>query len=522
MSERLPYEDSIHDQLNDLPLPNEDRSWEQMRKLLEEDDDNRVPPPIFLRGCLGWGLLLLLVLGGLWLWLRPEKWLHKKETSTTQTATGPKTITPSAPAASPSSPSSSTPPSIPADKSPAKSGSDHPLSPVDTDSAVPLSQKHPSSTEDEDLVDTHIIDDHNPPSHPTGHSKTKSKTFTGKNKNRINTGEHDLSNQTSQTGKREPRTNTVKASAKNTVTHKKTVKASTKHPVAARPSKAAGEPQQPAVTNSWKADSPGTATMGIPQSPVTTKSDTLKKTDTVKKSVNPPTADSVKRATERLQKKKKGSYYVSAGIGLQQQIPIAGQNTTSYNYYGRKGSLADYIPSVYVRLHRDEKWFVQGEFRYGAPQSVKEFAYSQQTISDSSQFTSTTTTLRLKKTFYHQLPISFNYYVLPHLSLGTGLLYSRFHGAVTEQEIEQRSAQRDTILKEVIHISSSTDSFFTRSQVQILFQTEFTWRRLSLAVRYTRGLQPYIRYPDAAGVMQEQTNQAFDAALRFRIWRSKK
>lgn len=518
MSERLPYEDSIHDQLNDLPLPDENRSWEEMRKLLEEDDDDRVPPPIFLRGCLGWGLLLLLVLGGLWFWLRPEKWGHKNETPATQTATAPKPAAPSPPAA----PSASLPPSpaVPEEGAPAKSG-DRPPSPADTGSAVPSSKKHTSTaTKDEDLVDTHIIDDRKVPAHPATHSKTKTSSTT--NTTRINTGKGKLSSQTSQTGKQPARRNTVKNSGRTPVTQGQKPKTSTKPPVAAKPSGTKDEPQPPAVTGNRKTDSLSTATISIPPSPVTTKTDTLKKIDTVKKAANPPPADSSKRATERLQKKKKGSYYVSAGIGLQQQIPIAGQTSTPYNYYGRKGSLADYIPSVYVRLHRDEKWYVQGEFRYGAPQSVKEFPYSQKTVSDSSLFSTTTTTLRLKKTFYHQLPVSFNYYVLPHWSLGTGILYSRFHGAVTEQDIEQRTAQRDTVFKKVIHIPSSTDSFFTRSQVQILFQTEFTWRRLSLSVRYTRGLQPYIRYRDAAGTVQEQTNQSFDAALRFRIWRSKK
>ena len=253
------------------------------------------------------------------------------------------------------------------------------------------------------------------------------------------------------------------------------------------------------------------------------QTDSLKKIDSLKNLVKlqPKDSSAVKPAKPDLKK----SYYLSAGIGLQQQIPIAGAQATPYNYYGRKGSLADYIPSVYLRLHREERWFIQGEFRYGAPQLVKEFTYSTQSRNDSGQTRVLTTSLRLKKTFYHQLPLSFNYYVLPNWSVGTGIMYSRFRGAITEQQVSRNDliTQRDTILvKRVIKVPASSDSFFTRSQVNILFQTEYTWRRLSLSLRYTKGLQPFIRYTDPGGQQREQKAQSFEALLRFRLWRSKK
>lgn len=222
-------------------------------------------------------------------------------------------------------------------------------------------------------------------------------------------------------------------------------------------------------------------------------------------------------------------FYFSAGLGLQQQVPIAGQKATPYNYYGRKGSLADYIPSIYLRLHRQEKWFLEGGFRYGAPQSVKEVTYSQQSISlaDTSQgqtiITTTTHSSRLKKTFYHQLPFSFNYQLMPNWTVGAGVQYSRFHGAVSEEETDIKRNQVDSFYsKKIVQVPASSDSFFTKSQVHILFQTEYQWRRWGGGVRYTKGLQPFIKYIDAGGVFRKETNQSLQLFLRFRIWQSKK
>ena len=67
---------------------------------------------------------------------------------------------------------------------------------------------------------------------------------------------------------------------------------------------------------------------------------------------------------------------------MQQLLPVAGQKTVPYNSLGRKGTLADYIPSIYFRAIKEKKWFVQGEFRYGAPQYTKEFVYDQQQRED--------------------------------------------------------------------------------------------------------------------------------------------
>jgi len=78
MSERLPYEEQLSQQWNDLPLPDENMAWADMKRRLEEDDYKPLLP-FWLRGCAGWGLLGLLLLGLGWWIVRPEKWFKGKE-----------------------------------------------------------------------------------------------------------------------------------------------------------------------------------------------------------------------------------------------------------------------------------------------------------------------------------------------------------------------------------------------------------------------------------------------------------
>jgi hypothetical protein len=499
MSERLPYEESLPGQLNDLPVPDEEQSWQDMKKLLEKDDDDRIVPPIFLRGCMGW-MLLLLLFAGLWLVLRPDKWLFQKHGN------------PSTSQNTPSSRGRTGTPLPPTNHKEKINSRDDQLADTITSSTPVTTKNRIAPKEETPPVITAAPAKHNDiPSSSASriagrkHSATRNiyQSSTDQNNSSATPGKRTKGSKVllSQSGQK-PREKAIMGRTRK----------STIDPVG-------NSPQAPVDPVSY----PSTPQAQHPNLPAKNNPPS----DTVKKQVKPVTPDSsASKPSPKQDEKKKKHYYLSAGIGLQQQIPIAGQTAFPYNYYGRKGSLADYIPSVYVRLHREEHWFIQGEFRYGAPQSVKEVPYSQHTTTDSSQLNHITNSLRLKKTFYHQLPLSFNYYVLPHWSIGTGVMYSRFFGAVSEQEINSTNlqTQRDSILlKKIVRVPASADSsFFTHSLVHILFQTEYSWRRLSLSLRYAKGLQPFIRYTDAAGILQKQTNQSFEAILRFRIWKQKR
>lgn len=80
MSERLPYEEQLRQQWDDLPLPDENRAWEDMKQRLEEEDDDKI---VFWwrRGCMLWGFLLLGLLGLGWWLLQPQQWFTDKKES---------------------------------------------------------------------------------------------------------------------------------------------------------------------------------------------------------------------------------------------------------------------------------------------------------------------------------------------------------------------------------------------------------------------------------------------------------
>lgn len=243
--------------------------------------------------------------------------------------------------------------------------------------------------------------------------------------------------------------------------------------------------------------------------------------DSVRKQIKTDTtAGNVKKKTDSLKKKE---IFFSAGLGLNQQIPVAGQKAVPYGSQGRKFSLADYIPSVYLRLNKKDKWFIQGEFRYGAPQYTKPLLYFEKVDTGIGGGNSRTTTKQLQKTYYHQLPLSFNYYVSPGWSIGAGLVWNKFSKSVYEEAVRDPNSPPDSfITKQVMTSKQPQAEGLSKSYFQGLFETQYQWKRFSFGARYTFGLQPYIKFTLPGQPEQKERNQSLQVFLRYELWRSLK
>jgi hypothetical protein len=446
MSDRLPYEQHLHQQWTEVPLPDENMAWADMKRRLEEDDDDGIIV-WWRRGCGLWALLLLLLLGLGWWIFRPEKWFMSKPDSTKQE----NVVT------------------------------------VEKDSSDVQGRANVDAERDREAFDTAIV----------------STEIVKQQKAKI---ERPLPKRTETA--RNPR-----ITKRNTNIEK--------------------EDKETAEKN--KSDSTGFVSVNTEPTTEITNVDTsvveTKKADSIRK-IEPAKTDTAKKQAPKVDSSKKSSFYFSTGIALQQQVPFAGQKASPYNALGRKGSLLDYIPSVYVRLNKrdknnNEKWFIQAEFKYGAPQYAKEVLYQQKAVSDTGtnpRFV-TNTSSRLKKTFYHQLPLTFNYYVKPNWSVGGGAVWNRFYGAVSDHEIikhDNFSNDDSIVFKGIVGSKEDTTNSLAKSYLQAVFETQYKWKRFSIGTRFAFGLQPYIRFTLPGQPGKKEKNHNLQLFLRYELWRQKK
>jgi hypothetical protein len=473
MSERLPYEMQLTQQWIDLPLPDENMAWADMRRRLEEDDDKPVIA-WWRRGCAGWGALLLVLLAIGWWWVRPEKWF----TNTTQQET----------------------PMHKADNIPGSNNDD-------SNDNKTITTGRFSDTETNGLVKSGLVGEKRDDRHQQEINTTdppSAKAPAGSNP-----------------GRQPSRVATPSSYSINTSGGGRRKQANSGQPLKADDDQ--HQPSVPIVSNQPSSDTVYTdKTNTIIQKDILLPDSAIVKKDSVKKEENPEEKPPAQTARTDSSKKKK--IFFSAGLGEYQQIPLSGQKLTPYSASGRKGSLADYIPSVFFRINRENKWFIQAEFRYGAPQYTKEFQYlSKQSLDTINQMTVlVTTNATLKKTFYHQLPVTFNYYVRPNWSIGAGLAWNKFSSAVSDVEILKTdpNTQIDSVLITGIQ-KVKKDSVFSSSYFHAVLETQYKWKRFSFGARYMFGLQPYIKFTLPGGRQQQERNSSLQVFLRYELWRSK-
>ncbi|MEJ7627799.1 MAG: hypothetical protein WKF35_13120 [Ferruginibacter sp.] len=472
-------DNEINKQFDELPLPDIDASWQKMETLLNKDKSEKPIVPLFLSSCAGWGLLVLVLSMATWFILQPEK-VRKPITTTNQTKNNVKLM------------------DAPKEKKVAG----------DYDKQMNISNKIAGNASEETKLKTTV-------SQSAGAEKN-SKNITlpfDENKSKLTTTLQETNNYAS---------NKRKTTAKSKSKVSKMVAAvSAQNEAVMKPK--TNNVRAKKISDEDLADNVNrvvTDSTNNNEKLISAEERNLKITSDTIIAISRATSDSVKKDLLQKKKKSKSKFTLSAGIGLQQQIPFGGQRAVPYDYYGRKSSLSDYIPSLYMRLQKERKWFLQAEFRYGAPQSLNDFSYNRHTKFDVATNNLTTTTYRLKKTYYHQLPFSFNYYVLPGLSLGTGVIYNRFYGAITEKEINNKNLQtlQETSFREIVHIKQFTDSFLYKTQVHILLEANYEWKQLGFSLRYTKDVQPFIKYTKPDGMINVEKNQTMQFLIRYRLW----
>lgn len=489
MNERLPYETQLAEQWSattagaDFILPDENMAWADMRRRLDEDEERR-PIAWWRWGCLGWALLGLLVAGAGWYFLQPQQWFSNNQKN---------------------------------------------------ESVIPKQDQLPTNTIQQEKGKQPVVGQPND-EEPTGTKPSIDSADQQKEEGQVLNKEKPIPSPvlkplTKESGNIAMQSGEGKKQ-KKTIRKKENLPAKT-----SKISKEENKPEPETInqTDNIVKDTAEKKSDPLSPKPVTQpvlKNDTVqvKQKDTVAVQKPIQKKDSVivtKEKDEKAQEQKEKTPFVfSAGLGLHQQIPLSGQTFTPYSSQGRKASLADYLPSVYLRLEKEKKWFLQGEFRYGAPQYTKQFVYRQRLVPDtgSNPQYSTLTSYGLKKTFYHQLPLTFHYFIRPGWSIGAGMQWNLFKSAIAEREINRKNnfTQTDSIVSRSIFKEDTAGSIFKKTYWQAVVETQYKWKRFSFGARYAFGLQPYIQFTLPGQPRREERNHALQLFIRYELWRQKK
>lgn len=463
MNKKLPFEDLFKKKIDELPTGNEDAAWQKMKKLL--DDKDRRKPFVWLNLYTVCGCIILVTLFSIYISLSNNISKGKSISEAEQNS---------------------------------KTGNDQKQQIKKSQtSGSQQSNKTDNIKPDAKESNTTLID-----------RGTNDQTVLDKSLNNLN--------------KKEPAIKHQDSSYTNSTTNKKTLELNGENSASLNSKNNQINLHIPDESNSSGLNNLVDSNKNPQILATTNKNDTAIQTISLNslKQFSNVDSDGNKNKANILFKPKK-QFFIEAGIQIKQQIPLAGQKLVAYNYKGDKKLIGDYAPSVFMKFQKNNSWFFKSEFNCATPYSVKQFAYDQKTVADYGASTISIIKNSLQKVYYNQIPVSFNYYIKPAWSVGVGLSYNWFLGAVSEQEtiLNDFKSGTQTMSKQNIYFKDFTDSFLYKSTSSLFFQTGYSLKRWSFALQFSKNLQPFLKYTLPDGTIADKRNASLNLLIGYSFYK---
>jgi hypothetical protein len=231
-------------------------------------------------------------------------------------------------------------------------------------------------------------------------------------------------------------------------------------------------------------------------------------------------------AKSRKEVANKGGLILAAGLGDGQNFPLGGQQTVAINSSGGSGMLTDHLPSVYARLYIGDMVYLQAGLRlyspqYTRPQQIDSTGDSSRLVGYQGYIQDTIVTLN--KLYYTDIPLTVYYRVTGHFYLGVGLQYSRLWGGNTTRRVvlhPTNGADTNLVLNSNLAIDLKNEpgasAHLNMSDWRILLDAAWSWKRLTLGLRYQQALSSYTRGGEGGS---KARNTALSLYVSYDIWR---
>ncbi len=213
----------------------------------------------------------------------------------------------------------------------------------------------------------------------------------------------------------------------------------------------------------------------------------------------------------------------AAGLTVPQSFAIGGQQSSSYNANARPGRLPDYLPAPFFQYHINPRLFLQTELHFRSPQYTQRLLLSQTNMSSAPTAT-LQSSVYLEKLYYFNVPFNVYYSPARNLFIGGGLQYSSLLSGVALYEDRRTIGQTQTYSSFARQFKDdSVAAKFAPSEWRYQFDANYYFKRFTLGLRYNQAMRDFINLQVNSTLPPTQDrNQSFLLYLRFSIWEERK
>jgi hypothetical protein len=218
-------------------------------------------------------------------------------------------------------------------------------------------------------------------------------------------------------------------------------------------------------------------------------------------------------------------------------MPLSIQEFSTLNTNGRKGNLVDYLPSLYVQYHLNEKLYLQSEIQYSSPQYTPNHVLFDE-WNNMTTHQKEENLVYLDKLYYLSIPVTIHYSPLKNFQTGTGLQLSRLVKSILtdEQAVWQNGMEgwQKTIVNKQIYSKSpgansnngstparvdTASQNFKSTDLRMVLDANYNWGKLNLGFNFNMGLSNYLNAKlGVNSVHIKDRNEDLKIYLRYNLW----
>ncbi len=205
-------------------------------------------------------------------------------------------------------------------------------------------------------------------------------------------------------------------------------------------------------------------------------------------------------------------------VGLNQAMPVGGQQRSNFNSEGTIGSWQDYLPVPQFRYRFNKRWSAQIEAQFNSPQYTKDVILEERFSSSNPNNPRFARTLTLKKLIYWNVPLLIHYQPIKGLDVGGGIQFAQLKNAVGE--IYQRliiPGGPDSARSFRVQSLKSDPVYekFATKEWRILLDANYEWKRFMIGTRFNLALKDFVNIQLSSGSLVQSRNHSFQFYLRY-------
>lgn len=214
------------------------------------------------------------------------------------------------------------------------------------------------------------------------------------------------------------------------------------------------------------------------------------------------------------------------GFSLPLGFPLGDQKPLAYNFNAGNNTVSDFLPSPHLQYHFNDKAYLQSEIQVMTPQFIRPVLLSYSKTQNTNATITTYNSIYARKLYYFSVPVSMHYSPFKHFYLGTGLQFSSLLSGVALYEVQRTGMVPSGEMYSANYGKFRNDTLSNKlngSEFRLMMDANYYWNRFTVGLRYNQALSNYVDLRATANSPAvADKNKLLQFYLRYNLWETRK